>query len=1150
MPTFEITAPDGKVYDITGETQEGALAALKEHLGDTGQEQPVEQPAPETEVDTSFGGAMQYGYDNAGQLIGKGIQGFGELAGSDTMQTYGKTMAERNEQEIAQSNYQRPDGADGIVKNLREGDLINAGKSLAYGAAEAAPQMAGGIVASSAAMVSSPVIAGGLLVGGTAYGITSAMGENKSEKEEKGLDADATASDLAAAVASGVLEILPVKGGGATLKILKEGAQEAGQEGLVIGNTAIQGGAYVPDEILNRMGDAGIIGSTLAGATNTAITTVNKAGEVVFKPREELAPEVGQAAGDVARMLRETADGSGFNLKDINPSSLKGADETMNAVRRTIHSEVKSAADQIRKQVVKDLDPETLEKFNNIVKASNQKVGSGVTVQEIQLVKDLAGSTEFGQKMVNGLYKSNALTEVYASGLKGGVSQFTDAFNPFQNVGRSYGIGGSTIAGAFSGSSAFYSGGATLGLAAGGRAIDAVTGRRSKVNRFVQKNAKKSGLATPTGTALPLNKAQQAKKAKDAQTAANNAKREAAKAKRQQEQAEQNVVKYSEGYAPNYGDPRVNQKADPRGTVHNSLVQSGSLEGMSVKEIDAEIQRVIDAKLKDANTPKWVKKALKNYDGFNKLGAMPKGDNTLHLAIAAIREGFNYSKIVPTNPTPTNATPAPPVRSPEVQQGIDDNRKFVQNLVDKLGADKAVSSGDRLVLENSLSEYQLSLGKDPRTASQAIIDRAKKNLSNETLVDKYLMPYHTRVVAQQSAINTGVDKPNGDTGTTGSPPTAVSPTPPVLEPEPTVPPAPEETTGGVLEEPNVGTDDLTGVLDTPETVTPPPPTPEEVDFHSPEAEALIQIGKKGTKYENGIQDWKTALEAAEALGLMVNTFKSITAMGTEAKKRGYKWSEGTQAFWSWNGNKGGHGGTIFTMVPNASNGRDIFTKKLKRISNITALTSLLHEISHGVAEGYITGEGISNPQSKTGKNHLTGQRNPYSDGTFAGSFIAPLLMSKELSKSSPIVKEIVNLQFNVKAYAENNPNATEDVREFARQIENLKAQDPEITQDRLLEAVVDKGGVYQKYAMNFSEASVDPIWVYMLNPKLAKEVMPETARLIRKEFMKADNKQIRFYSHPFAKVLAVSMAILAMNAGEDEEPPEGILSPQGGVLTL
>ena len=204
------------------------------------------ETAKTAEADTSGMGAINYGIDNAGKLIGKGIQGFGELTGSDTLQDYGQEMAQRNEQEIADANYQRPEGADGIVKNLREGDFVNAGKSLAYGVAEAAPQMAGGIVASSAAMASSPVIAGGLLLGGTAYGITSAMGENKDEKEEKGLDADATASDLTAAIASGLIEILPVKGGGATLKILKEGAQEVGkegrhavgQEGIVRGQTA------------------------------------------------------------------------------------------------------------------------------------------------------------------------------------------------------------------------------------------------------------------------------------------------------------------------------------------------------------------------------------------------------------------------------------------------------------------------------------------------------------------------------------------------------------------------------------------------------------------------------------------------------------------------------------------------------------------------------------------------------------------------------------------------------------------------------------------------------------------------------------------------------------------------------------------------
>ena len=1090
------------------------------------------------EADTSYSGAWTYGKDNAGKLIGKGLQSFGELTGIEKAENYGQEMAERNEQEIAEANYQRPEGADGIVKNLREGDFKNAGKSLLYGTAEAAPQVVAGTAASiggAMAVSSAPIVGTTIAIGGTVYGTLSALGETREENAEKGVDETATMQDLGTAVASGLIELLPLKGGGYTVKVLKEGLQEAGQEAVIMGNTAIKGGEYVTDEVFNRMGDAGLIGSTIGTASNTALTAVDKAGQVILKPRNELAPEIDEAAGDVARMLRETADGSGFNLKDINPSSLKGADETMNAVRRKIHSEVKSSADQIRKQIVKDLDPETLERFNNIVKASNQKVGSGVTTQEIKFVKDIAGSTELGQKMINGLYKSNALTEVYASGLKGGISQFTDAFNPFQNVGRAYGIGGSTIAGAFSGSSAFYSGGATLGLAAGGRAIDAVTGRRSKVNRFVNKNAKKVGLSKPTGTDLPLNKAQQEKKAKDAQIAANNAKRDAAKAERAKQSAEMNIVKFNEGYAPNYGDPNLNQKADPRGTVHNALAQEGSLEGMSVKDIDAEIQRVIDAKLKDANTPKWVKKALRRYDGFNKQGAMPKGDNTLHLAIGAIRNGFNYSKIVPTNPTPTNATPAPPQRSPEVQQGIDDNRKFLQDLMDKLDESYGITDKDRLILKNSLGEYQLSLGKDPRTASQAIIDRARKNLSNENLADKYLMPYHTRVVSQQAAVNTGVTNPNEPTGTTGSPPTAVSPTPPVLEPKPNVPPAPTTTTGGVTQEPKVGNGGgQGGVLGTPEPVTPPVEVPKvkAVEKELPRAKALIEIGKKGSKYENGIQDWEQALEVASILGQIVHTYSSNAAMAKGKKAQGHTGttSLGTRGLFSQYDQQKGAGGTIWTIRP-------FGTIMGEKRSKVGATTTLIHEIAHGVTVGNISGEGTNvYTPDKHAKNHVTGQKNRYKSGSFVESAIVPLLSNAQLSKDSPIVKEINNLQFNIKVYDKENPSESRDVRDFAR-----------MAREGYTEKSIQK---HRKYTMNFHEATVDPVWVYMYDPKLAHEVMPETAKLIQEEFRKAGNKQIQFYSNPFAMVLATVLAMAGMSAGEDEEQTEGILSPEDGILTI
>ena len=289
-------------------------------------------PQANTEVDTSLSGAVSYGVDQAGAMVGKGIQSAGELTGIESVENYGQEMAQRNEAEMAASNYQRPEGADGIISNLREGDLANAGKSLAYGVAEAAPQVAGGAAASigaGLAATTAPVVGTGLALAGTAYGVTNALGANRAEKEEQGLDPTATATDLASAVASGLVELTPLKGGGATLKFLREGVQEGVQEGLVIGGTAVQGGEYVPQEVIERMGDAALIGGTASKGISTVVNTVSKTGEVIFKPKEDLDPETSQAASYVYALLQRVADENGYNLKDIYSSSKKGANQTL-----------------------------------------------------------------------------------------------------------------------------------------------------------------------------------------------------------------------------------------------------------------------------------------------------------------------------------------------------------------------------------------------------------------------------------------------------------------------------------------------------------------------------------------------------------------------------------------------------------------------------------------------------------------------------------------------------------------------------------------------------------------------------------------------------------------------------------------------------
>ena len=56
MPTYEITAPDGRTFEVTGPNKEGALAALKAQLA---KEQPQRHKLLPTLVSW---GALQYGW--------------------------------------------------------------------------------------------------------------------------------------------------------------------------------------------------------------------------------------------------------------------------------------------------------------------------------------------------------------------------------------------------------------------------------------------------------------------------------------------------------------------------------------------------------------------------------------------------------------------------------------------------------------------------------------------------------------------------------------------------------------------------------------------------------------------------------------------------------------------------------------------------------------------------------------------------------------------------------------------------------------------------------------------------------------------------------------------------------------------------------
>ena len=72
----------------------------------------------------------------------------------------------------------------------------------------------------------------------------------------------------------------------------------------------------------------------------------------------------------------------------------------------------------------------------------------------------------------------------------------------------------------------------------------------------------------------------------------------------------------------------------------------------------------------------------------------------------------------------------------------------------------------------------------------------------------------------------------------------------------------------------------TGTTTTPQTPPEPKANPKpkkatepQVKKNLPEAKAIVEIGKVGSKYENGIQDVDTALEVAQLLGITARISK-------------------------------------------------------------------------------------------------------------------------------------------------------------------------------------------------------------------------------------------------------------------------------------
>lgn len=690
------------------------------------------QPAQTTEAsqkDTSFGSAFMQGIDRPLENIGTTLQATG-LAPE-----LGQTLKDATD---APTNYES--ASDRFI-NPKEGDATVLGFGYEYlprSVVEQAGNLGGSLISRTAGGATGLAVSGGNPIAGAAGAIAGPalfefaqqLGPVAIERAKNNGRSEPTWDDWKAAAAtagvSGALNAIGVGGGkGASLlnKTLRESVTETAQS--VTEQTGTTAGTDVgltidPKQALGE----GIIGGTTAGSFDVAGKTLAAPGKLV----SDAKPDDAQAASDFANDLQRLADNEGYNLKDVNTGSNQGA----RAAIDNLHVEYASQIDQMVKDLesrlkVTDSDSriEVLEKVkaNAAKRKAKNKVKNRVDASDIDTIKKLAGDTQEGADLLALMRKSNELSALANQSVKGGLSQFTDVFNPFDTDGR-YNVG-RAIAAPVSGLGAISSSGASLIPAAVGRGVDAITGRRSRVARYVKQNRGKDGIQSKPN--LPsLRITSQAQKAADDQA---KIQQDALAAARQ--------ANFAKQAARRNEPPKMGDKPSPQGEMQQNT-------GLDRNQV-ASALRVLERTRPD------LVEAVKSYRDMFKTGNQVTNLGPLISAVRGLRQDRpELFGIDPSVPAPS-AAPVQQAQMSDAQRqtGIDGNMKALDQIVDTVSKDKQLSKIDKARVKQAVAEMRDSLGVDPVARVTEIIERASANAKDPVKVRTYLTKYLVRVKRQQ-----------------------------------------------------------------------------------------------------------------------------------------------------------------------------------------------------------------------------------------------------------------------------------------------------------------------------------------------------------------------------------------------------------------
>ena len=768
MPNFTILAPNGKKYKVSGPNREGAIEALNNTLN--------------PKKDSSLGTALEFGklntYANTNDYVADLSEQFNNSAFANTLYdarnkirgffgaepiddaTRDATTVAEQRKKVAELQKQR----DALnYESLTSDSIKGPGSALYFGAQKVAESADG--------------IAAALATGGTITPFLGAGEVNASLKEIESLDPEkrvklATGGGLVIAAlenlglgmlfkgmtpevvgAMGVKKInsiltakglaqLPVK---VVSAMATEGVTEGLQEGVVIGADALGGKEFKDNEIFERLKEASIAGAGAGGTIRTGTAAVEGLNAQPFENTEQ-----SRAATAFANRLVKVAEANNHNLKNVDVKSTNGAREAVTIAHTQIEKELK--------QVFKDLKPlvavndqDTLTDLEDKI-LSEAALAEGKTLaksqvgaQELNALDRLAGEFYEGQKARNLLLEMNELTELHKSGYKGGVSKITDMANPLNNLTHPFSSQGGLTGLATTGAAYMAGGGTGLaiqgGAFVGGRAIDAVTGRRSTVNKYIRDNTKSDRMnqLSPIGPSL---REQTIAEAQQAESAIEQQKMEELQLNRSLDDMN----------APPKGDPN-DQNPAPQYVMENStgLSKVGVAEALAKIEADGVtpiVQRAIDSYRKSVRESGTV-------TNLTQLIRLVKAKTMSDPLVQA--QVINKPQPIPGETNTTNAKlDAEPQFGPRFttqenyNRGIEANKKFnadQKTALNEVNNEGIMSESDYKTLSQAIDELDGNLGSKPLETFEAVY----KKLENvdPKLVQEIIDPMYERITKQQ-----------------------------------------------------------------------------------------------------------------------------------------------------------------------------------------------------------------------------------------------------------------------------------------------------------------------------------------------------------------------------------------------------------------